>query len=151
MSGSQIQTERVEDLLLQLVTQIDQELPPRSVLAKASCVEEVVLDLLVDGQRYKLTRYHPPPTQSHVSLSPREKEIIRLVGEGMPNKAISDVLEISPWTVHAHLRRVFAKLGVSSRAEMVARALQEGLLKSYHLSSNLEEVGQFVDDRVLVR
>ncbi len=90
--------------------------------------QEVVLDVQLDGIRYILTRSSlrlpPPPT----ALSPREREIVRLVAKGLPNKAIAEVLDMSPWTVDTHLRRVFAKLGVSSRAEMVARVIEEGLL-----------------------
>jgi hypothetical protein len=48
------------------------------------------------------------------------------VAKGLPNKCISAVLEISTWTVATHLRRVFAKLGVSSRAAMIARVLEVG-------------------------
>jgi len=53
---------------------------------------------------------------------------VRLVAEGLPNKCISAILEISSWTVATHLRRIFAKLGVGSRAAMVARLLEEGLI-----------------------
>jgi DNA-binding CsgD family transcriptional regulator len=55
-----------------------------------------------------------------MSLSPREVEIARMVAQGHPNKVIAEVLEISEWTVATHLRRIFAKLGVTSRAAMVA-------------------------------
>ena len=61
-------------------------------------------------------------------LSPREQEIIRLVAKGHPNKVIADILDISPNTVATHLRRIFSKLGVASRAQMVAevsRALSQ--------------------------
>src|SRR5262245_13001994 len=51
-------------------------------------------------------------------LSGRELQIANLVAEGMLNKEIADRLRISEWTVCAHLRRVFAKLGVSNRASM---------------------------------
>ena len=64
-----------------------------------------------------------------VVLSPREREIARMVARGYPNKTIAGVLEISLWTVGTYLRRVFAKLGVGSRAAMVARLMEEGLLK----------------------
>jgi DNA-binding CsgD family transcriptional regulator len=64
-------------------------------------------------------------------LSPREQEIARMVAEGYPNKTIAAVLEISSWTVATHLRRVFAKLGVRTRAAMVARALEEGLIPEH--------------------
>jgi DNA-binding CsgD family transcriptional regulator len=50
------------------------------------------------------------------------------VAKGLPNKAIADVLDISLWTVATHLRRIFAKLGVGTRAEMIARVLGDGLL-----------------------
>jgi Bacterial regulatory proteins, luxR family len=49
-----------------------------------------------------------------------------MVAEGHPNKIIADVLNISPWTVCTYLRRIFAKLGVTSRAAMVARTPEIG-------------------------
>ena len=55
-----------------------------------------------------------------LGLSPRECEIARLVGRDLTNKEIAAVLEISSWTVATHLRRVFAKLDVHSKAAMVA-------------------------------
>ncbi|MFN8453547.1 MAG: helix-turn-helix transcriptional regulator [Anaerolineae bacterium] len=91
---------------------------------------EVVLELQVDGMRYTLTRSLPPAPESQVNLSPREQEIARLVAKGLPNKTIAAVLDISQWTVSTHLRRVFTKLGVSTRAEMVAHLSKEGLLTS---------------------
>jgi DNA-binding CsgD family transcriptional regulator len=57
-------------------------------------------------------------------LSAREREIVRLVAAGLPNKAIGDVLGISPWTVSSYLRRLFAKCGVRSRAALVAAVMQ---------------------------
>jgi len=53
-------------------------------------------------------------------LSPREREIARMVALGRTNRAIADSLDISNYTVSTHLRRVFAKLDVTSRAAMVA-------------------------------
>ncbi|WP_371402934.1 helix-turn-helix transcriptional regulator [Kribbella sp. NBC_00662] len=55
------------------------------------------------------------------TLSPRELQIARLVADGATNRAIASSLDISPWTVSTHMRRIFAKLDVSSRAEMVAQ------------------------------
>jgi DNA-binding CsgD family transcriptional regulator len=58
-------------------------------------------------------------------LSPREMQIARLVADGATNRAMATMLGISLWTVSTHLRRIFAKLGVSSRAEMVATLFGE--------------------------
>lgn len=90
-----------------------------------SATEEIVFDLVIDGVRYLLIRL-PKPTQVTAQLSPREQEIVRLVALGHSNKIIGDILNISSWTVCTHLRRIFAKLGVGSRAAMVARLLQVG-------------------------
>jgi DNA-binding CsgD family transcriptional regulator len=81
--------------------------------------EDVIFDAEVDGMRYLFIRM-PKPVQLQVQLSPREQEIVRLVAMGHSNKIIAGVLNISSWTVCTHLRRIFAKLGVGSRAAMVA-------------------------------
>lgn len=52
-------------------------------------------------------------------LSDRELQIVELVAHGKSNKQIAKKLKISEWTVSTHLRRVFTKLKVDSRAEMV--------------------------------
>jgi DNA-binding CsgD family transcriptional regulator len=86
--------------------------------------EEIILDINVDGARYLLLRTSSsPPALS--SLSPREREIVRMVAKGYHNKTIASALRISSWTVRTHLRRTFAKLGVTSRAAMVGRVLEE--------------------------
>lgn len=52
-------------------------------------------------------------------LSPREQEIICLIALGLSNKQIATRLNISIWTVSAHLRRIFTKLKVDTRAAVV--------------------------------
>ena len=89
---------------------------------------QVIIDTEVDGVRCLLTRLERPSTTG-LSFSPRESEIARMVAKGYPNKAIAAVLDISPWTVCTHLRRIFAKLHVSSRAAMVAQLISGGILK----------------------
>ncbi len=66
----------------------------------------------------------------HVRLSTREKEIAALIIRGMPNKMIARQLDIRPSTVAAYIKRMFVKLNVCTRAEMVARIFQENLLHS---------------------
>jgi len=87
--------------------------------------EEILVDIELDGWRYMLIRAIPP-SNPLVQLSPREQEIVRMVAAGHPNKVIAAVLNISSWTVGTHLRRIFAKLGVGSRAAMVARYMGIG-------------------------
>ena len=87
-----------------------------------SPTEEIILDMDVGGSRYLLVRL-PKEERLHVQLSPREQEIVRMVARGHSTKIIAGVLNISSWTVCTHLRRIFAKFGVSSRAAMVARML----------------------------
>jgi DNA-binding NarL/FixJ family response regulator len=89
---------------------------------------QIIIDTEVDGVRCLLTRLEKSKT-SQISFSPRESEIARMVAKGYPNKTIAAVLEISAWTVCTHLRRIFAKLRVSSRAAMVARMMDIGLLR----------------------
>ncbi|MGH8906544.1 MAG: response regulator transcription factor [Egibacteraceae bacterium] len=86
----------------------------------------VLLDIKVDGVRYILQRVESSPVlHCAYLLSPREAEIAQMVAEGRPNKTIASELNISSWTVSSHLRRIFDKLGVNSRAAMVARLLDD--------------------------
>ena len=65
-----------------------------------------------------------PGDNSVLSLSPREKEVLALVAQGLSNAAIGRTLFISPVTVKVHVRHIFEKLGVRSRAEAALRAAQ---------------------------
>lgn len=104
---------------------------PSASAATAPPAEEVLVDTEVDGSRYLLLRMRRIGS-NRIQLSPREQEIVRMVAKGHPNKVIADVLNISSWTVCTHLRRIFAKLGVGSRAAMVAQLLELGVLASEH-------------------
>jgi DNA-binding CsgD family transcriptional regulator len=78
--------------------------------------DTVLLDVEIGEVRLLALRQgHPSPMSL---LSPREQEIARMVAQGYANKTIASVLEISSWTVASHLRRIFVKLQVSSRAAM---------------------------------
>lgn len=62
------------------------------------------------------------------SLTPREREVLALLAEGLSNKAIADRLSISDHTAKFHVNAVLAKLGVQRRTEAVVRAARLGLV-----------------------
>jgi len=66
-----------------------------------------------------------PQSKEQINLSPREQAIAKLVAQGLPNKSIANQLDISPWTVATHLRRMFFKLGVTFRTAMITRLLEQ--------------------------
>mgnify|MGYP002633182787 CR=1 FL=1 len=70
-----------------------------------------------------LTKKSPP-----VFLSPREREILALIVEGLTAKEIADRLDVSIHTTDTHTRHMFKKLGVHSRAAAVARAMRDRLV-----------------------
>jgi DNA-binding CsgD family transcriptional regulator len=86
---------------------------------------EASVELEVDGARYTVVRRLSHPL---AHLSPREREIARMVARGYTNKTIAAVLDISTWTVGTHVRRMFVKLQVHSRSAMVARLAALGEL-----------------------
>jgi DNA-binding CsgD family transcriptional regulator len=80
----------------------------------------ILLDVTIGPVRCLLLEHQESVA---VALSPREQQIALMVAAGRTNQAIAGALEISAWTVSTHLRRIYAKLAVSSRAEMVAHLL----------------------------
>ncbi len=61
-------------------------------------------------------------------LTAREDEVLALLGRGLPNKLIARELNISEHTVKFHVSSVYAKLGVTNRAEAVSQGARRGLI-----------------------
>jgi DNA-binding NarL/FixJ family response regulator len=61
-------------------------------------------------------------------LTPREVEVLELVAEGLPNKAVAVRLGISDQTVKFHLTSITGKLGAANRTDAVRRAVRRGLI-----------------------
>ena len=79
----------------------------------------------------------PPPASPTASeraaiaqLTPREHEIIRLIGEGLKNKQIASQLFVNEKTIHTHLASIFRKLEVSNRLELALFAYRQGWISS---------------------
>lgn len=61
-------------------------------------------------------------------LTPREREVLQQLGEGLSNRAIAEALGISDHTVKFHLAAIFGKLGAATRTEAVRTGLRQGLI-----------------------
>ncbi|MGB3405008.1 MAG: helix-turn-helix transcriptional regulator [Microcoleaceae cyanobacterium] len=118
----------IQDILTNLVKQIDDSLNFPIFQRTEKSVSEILFESDIDGTHYYLVRCRPHEAENAVSLSPREQAIAHLVAQGLPNKCIGKELGISRWTVATHLRRVYKKLGVSTRASMTARLVESNLL-----------------------
>ncbi len=92
----------------------------RSVAAGGSVLEPRVASKLVAEVK--------APRRSGIGLSGREREVLRLVADGLPTKQIAVSLSISERTVKFHVNSIFHKLGAENRAQAVALAAQRGLL-----------------------
>ncbi len=93
------------------------------------------LRLVLAGERYVpdiLLSEPAAPTDAGAgdkglaSLTRRERDVMRLLVEGLPNKEIGRRLKIEVVTVALHLRSIYRKLGVSSRTQAVRMALEQG-------------------------
>ncbi len=66
------------------------------------------------------------PSSGWASLTPTERDVVRLVSEGLANKDIATRLFVSPRTVQTHLTHVYTKLGLSSRVQLAQEAARHG-------------------------
>ena len=64
-----------------------------------------------------------------LDLTPREREVLALLGAGRSNDEIGEILYVSGKTVSVHIANVKAKLGASSRVEMALYAIESGLVE----------------------
>jgi DNA-binding NarL/FixJ family response regulator len=71
------------------------------------------------------TTQDPPFAEA---LTPREIQVLELLAEGLPNKAIAQTLGISDQTVKFHVSSISGKLGAANRTDIVRRAVRRGLI-----------------------
>jgi two-component system, NarL family, response regulator LiaR len=76
----------------------------------------------------RLMRRSGSPRPTSDLLTPRERDVLRLVVEGLANKQIAQRLGIGEKTIKTHVSRVLAKLGVADRTQAAVLAIREGLV-----------------------
>ena len=68
-----------------------------------------------------------PVTADDSALTPRERDVLGLVAEGLPNRAIGEALGITERTARTHVSNILAKLGLTSRTQAALYAVEQGL------------------------
>lgn len=75
----------------------------------------------------ELSGVNLPPSPPETPLSPRKRDVLRLLLEGLPNKTIASRLGLSENTIKVHIAGIYAELNVHNRVQAVMRARQLGL------------------------
>jgi DNA-binding NarL/FixJ family response regulator len=115
---------------------IDRErLRPRLIRAGLAIVSEAAEQPAALPEGVEAVVVAPPWTEDGASVAPaaepltaREREVLALVAEGLPNKAIAAALGISDQTVKFHVAAIIGKLGAANRTDAVRRAVRQGLV-----------------------
>jgi DNA-binding CsgD family transcriptional regulator len=121
----QLRSEYFSELVKSVLRRMESGITDVPEHGGAADSQQVLFDIDLDGSRYLLIKAVHKEARK-CALSPRQREIVRRVALGHQNKVIAAAFGISTWTVSTHLRRIFTKLGVSSRAAMVAKAAALG-------------------------
>lgn len=79
-----------------------------------------VLECLSNGNHVRLT-----DARGNALLTPREEDIVNLVAEGLRNREVAEHLKLSEHTIRNYLFRIFEKLGISSRSELILYTLEQ--------------------------
>jgi len=112
--------QQAADLLLKAI---------RKVNAGEVWIDRSMMGSVLDDVRTERQQGSNTEATKIASLTPREREVVALVSEGLKNKLIGERLYISETTVTHHLSSVFSKLEVSDRLELIIYAFRHGLAK----------------------
>ena len=76
----------------------------------------------------RLLAHFNNPAQTTHNLTPRECEVLALIAKGITQSAVAEMLSISPHTVGDHIKNIYIKLNITSRAEATLEAARLGLI-----------------------
>lgn len=108
--------------------------PAGEVLAAIRHAAVAATSFTATGLARALERRGTGPSEG-ASLSPREREVLTLLGEGLSVPAIARAMFISRSTAKTYVARVYDKLGASNRAQALMTALRDGLIDNTHATS----------------
>ncbi|ONF63731.1 response regulator [Amycolatopsis keratiniphila] len=91
---------------------------------------EAIFSPAIATQVLSLLSTETPRDESFPKLTAREREIMRLIAQGMGNASIADQLVLSPKTVRNHVSHIFRKLQVTDRAQAIAKIRKAGVARS---------------------
>jgi DNA-binding NarL/FixJ family response regulator len=92
----------------------------RAVVAGEYWIGRDVVSRLLELARREAAGEGGVPASPLSQLTPRERDIVEAVASGESNRAVAERLQMAEPTVKHHLTRIFEKLGVASRAELIA-------------------------------
>ena len=102
---------------------------PTLAAARSADVDAEALLMAPEPVRRKAdTTYDTDEDIAREALTPREIQVLELLAEGLPNKAIAARLQISDQTVKFHVASIAGKLGAANRTDVVRRAVRRGLI-----------------------
>lgn len=113
----------------------------KGYLSKTSTKEEIefAIQSLLKGQTYvtpsvtntllSSSGKHPIVVNPLSALTTREREIMKLLCEGHPNREVAKLLHISPRTIDSHRANIMKKLGINTNAELVQLSIKSGLIE----------------------
>ncbi len=115
------------------IRRLDGQVKPVVYAATANVVPGRHMAIFANGKNGGSSQTTPPATppgapRSASSLTPREREILQLMSEGLPNKTIASRLSISERTVTTHVANIYAKLHVNNRVSAIQEAMRRRIL-----------------------
>ena len=134
-SDPQVHQQAVEEGVVGIVIKTQQPDMLIKAIEKVNAGEVWLERSMIANVLSRLSRNHAPAGKKSndegvPQLSEREKQVVRLIGQGYKNKKISTQLCISETTVRHHLTSIYGKLGVSDRLELLVYAHRYGLVKA---------------------